>query len=178
MVLWRKHLYTKIHLSSGYGKIYEKSTQRSELFHYFNVFPNSVREAFSFITSADYDHDKLKIRCEDERDKGYDNYVLFCSTCSKDKYPDFIKKFKDHLFAWKPKDWGYSGTLGWTHHCCTVTQDHDFCGCIIPNDPSVIAGPNDRRLFFVQLNTLINTTIRKKLSYLENVLLQLKRKIL
>ena len=84
-------------MSSGYGKIYEKSTQRSELFHYFNVFPNSVREAFSFITSADYDHDKLKIRCEDERDKGYDNYVLFCSTCSKDKYPDFIKKFKYHL---------------------------------------------------------------------------------
>ena len=98
MVLWRKHLYTKIHLSSGYGEICEKSTQRSELFHHFNVFPNSVREAFSFITSADYDHDKLKIRCEDERDKGYDNcYVLFCSTCSKDKCPDFIKKFKDHL---------------------------------------------------------------------------------
>ena len=84
-------------MSSGYGKIYEKSTQRSELFHYFNVFPNSVREAFSFITSADYDHDKLKIRCEDEKDKGYDNYVSFCSTCSKDKYPDFIKKFKYHL---------------------------------------------------------------------------------
>ena len=85
-------------MSSGYGEIYEKSTQRSELFHHFNVFPNSVREAFSFITSADYDHDKLKIRCEDEMDKGYDNcYVLFCSTCSKDKCPDFIKKFKDHL---------------------------------------------------------------------------------
>ena len=26
----------------------------------------------------------------------------------------------------------------------TVAQDHDFCGCIIPNDPSIIAGPNNR----------------------------------
>ena len=54
-------------MSSGYGEIYEKSTQRSELLHHFNVFPNSVREAFSFITSADYDHDKLKF---DVRMKG------------------------------------------------------------------------------------------------------------
>ena len=26
----------------------------------------------------------------------------------------------------------------------TVAQDHDCSGCIIPNDPSVIAGPNNR----------------------------------
>ena len=78
----------------------KKELKDQKLFHRFNVFPNAVKEAFSFTTSADYDHDKLKSQCEDEGDKGYDNfYILLCSTCSKDKYPDFIKKFKDHLFA-------------------------------------------------------------------------------
>ena len=65
MALWRKNLYTKIHLSFGYGEIYEKSTQNQKLFHCFNVFPNAVKEAFSFTTSADYEHDKLKSQCED-----------------------------------------------------------------------------------------------------------------
>ena len=100
----------------------------------------------SFTTSADYDHDKLKIQCEDEGDKGYDDfYVLFCNTCSKDKYPDFIKKFKDHLPE-NPKTediqehWDELITAD-----STVAQYHDFCGCIIQNDPSVIAGPNNRQ---------------------------------
>ena len=76
----------------------KKVLKDRKLFHCFNVFPNAVKEAFSFTTSADYDHDKLKIQCEDEGDKGYDNFcVLFWSTCSEDKYLDFIKKFKDHL---------------------------------------------------------------------------------
>ena len=75
----------------------KKVLKDQKLFHHFNVFPNAVKEAFSFTTSADYDHDKLKIQCEDEGDKGYNNfYVLFCSTCSKDKHPDFIKKVKNH----------------------------------------------------------------------------------
>ena len=132
-------------MSFGYGEIYEKSTQNQKLFHCFNVFPNAVKEAFLFTTSADYDHDKLKIQCEDEGDKGYDNfYVLFCSTCSKDKYPDFIKKFKDHLPEnLKIEDiqehWDELTTID-----NTVSQDYDFCGCIIPNDPSVMAGPNNR----------------------------------
>ena len=63
-------------MSFGYGEIYEKSTQNQKLFHCFNVFPNAVKEAFSFTTSADYDHDKLKIQCEDEGDKGYDNFCF------------------------------------------------------------------------------------------------------
>ena len=70
--------------------------------------------------------------------------VLFCSTCSKDKYPDFIKKFKDHLPEnLKIEDiqehWDKRTTID-----NTVSQDHDFYGCIIPNDPFVMAGPNNR----------------------------------
>ena len=66
---------------------YRKNVLKDQkLFHGFSVFPNAVKEAFSFTTSADYDHDKLKRQCEDEGDKGYDDfYVLFCSICSKDQ---------------------------------------------------------------------------------------------
>ena len=124
----------------------KKVLKDQKLFHRFNALPNAVKEAFSFTTSAGYDHDKLKNQCEDEGDKGYDKfYVLFCSTYSKDKYPDFIKKFKDHQPE-NPKiediqeHWDEVITGD-----STVAQDHDFCGCIIPNDPSVIAGPNNRR---------------------------------
>ena len=123
----------------------KKVLRDQRLFHRFNVLPNTAKEAFSCTTSADYDHDQLKIQCEDEGDKDYDNfYVLFCSTCSKDKYPDFIKKFKDHLPE-NPKiediqeHWDELITVD-----STVAQDHDFCVCIIPNDPSVIASPNNR----------------------------------
>ena len=133
-------------MSSGYGKYMEKVLKNQKLFHRFNVFPNAVKEAFSFTTSADYNNEKLKIQCEDEGDKGYDNlYVLFCSTCSKGKYLDFTKKFKDHLPE-NPKiehiqeHWNELVIVDGT-----VAQDHDFCGCIIPKDPSVIAGPNNRR---------------------------------
>ena len=127
-------------------KYMKKVLRDQKLFRCFNVFPNAVKKAFSFTTSADYDHDKLKIQCEDEGGKGYDNfYVLFCSACSKDKYPDFIKKFKDHLPE-NPKTedirehWDELITVD-----STFAQDHDFCGCIIPNDPSVNAAPNHRR---------------------------------
>ena len=66
---------------------YRKNVLKDQkLFHGFSVFPNAVKEAFSFTTSADYDHDKLKRQCEDEGDNGYDEfYVLFCSICSKDQ---------------------------------------------------------------------------------------------
>ena len=43
----------------------EKVLKNQKLFHRFNVFPNAVKEAFSFTTSADYEHEKLKIQCED-----------------------------------------------------------------------------------------------------------------
>ena len=127
-------------------KYMEKVLKDHKLFHRFNVFPIPVKEAFSFTTSADYNHEQLKIQCEDEGDKGYDNfYILFCSTCSKGKYSDFIKKFKDHLPEnWKTEDiqehWDQLVTVD-----DTVAQDHDCSGCIIPNDPSVIEGPNNRR---------------------------------
>ena len=130
----------------GLVKYMKKVLKDQKLLHPFNIFPNAVKEAFSFTTSGNYEHYKLKIQYEDEGDKGYDNfYVLFCSTCSKRKYPDFIKKFKDHLPE-NPKigdiqeHWDKLITVD-----STVAQDHDFCGCIIPNDPSVIAGPNNRR---------------------------------
>ena len=111
-------------------KYMKKVLKDQKLFHRFNVLPNAVKEAFSFTTSADYDHDKLKIQYEDEGDKGYDNfYVLFCSTCSKDKYPEDIQAQWDELITVDS----------------IVAQDHDFCGCIIPNDPSIIASPNNRR---------------------------------
>ena len=129
----------------GMMKYMKKVLKDQKLFPHFNVFPNTVKEAFSVTTSADYDHGKLKIQCEDEGDKGYDNfYILFCSTCSKGKYSDFIKKFKDHLPE-SPKiediqeHWDQLVTVDGT-----VAQDHDCSGCIIPNDPSVIAGPNNR----------------------------------
>ena len=45
---------------------YRKNVLKDQkLFHGFSVFPNAVKEAFSFTTSADYDHDKLKRQCED-----------------------------------------------------------------------------------------------------------------
>ena len=129
----------------GMVKYMKKVLKDQKLFHRFNIFSNATKEAFSFTTSADYDHEKLKIQFEGEGDKGYDNfYVLFCSTCSKDKYPDFIKKFKDHLPE-NPKiediqeHWDELITVD-----STVAQDYDSCGCIVPNDPSVFAGPNNR----------------------------------
>ena len=117
-----------------------------KLFHRFNVFPNAVKEAFSFTTSADYDHDKLKIQSKDEGDNGYDNfYVLFCSTAQRTSTQTSSKKFKDQLPE-NPKiediqeHWDELITVD-----STVAQDHDFCECIIPNDPSDIAGPNNRQ---------------------------------
>ena len=119
-------------------KYIKKVLKDQKLFNHFNVFPNAVKEAFSFTTSADYDHDKLKIQCEDEEDRGYDKfYVLFCSTCSKDKYPE-NPKIEDI-----EKHWDELITVD-----STVAQDHDFCGCIIPNDPSVITGCNNRWFIF------------------------------
>ena len=130
----------------GMVKYMKKVLKDQKLFHRFDVFPNAVKESFSFTTGADYNHDKLKIQYKDEGDKGYGNfYVLFCSTCSKDKYPDFIKKFKDHLPE-NPKiediqeHWDELITVD-----STIAQDHDFCGCIIPNYPTVIDGPNSGR---------------------------------
>ena len=61
------------------------------------------------------------------------------------EYPDFIKKFKRHLPE-NPKIEGIQEH--WDAPIfldSTVAQDHDFCGCVIPNDPSIIAGPNNRR---------------------------------
>ena len=49
----------------GMVKYMKKVLKDQKLFHCFNVFPNAVKEAFSFTTSADYEHDKLKIQCED-----------------------------------------------------------------------------------------------------------------
>ena len=49
----------------GMVKYMKKVPKDQKLFHPFNVFPNAVKEAFSFTTSADYEHDKLKIQCED-----------------------------------------------------------------------------------------------------------------
>ena len=49
-------------------KYMKKELKDQKLFHRFNVFPNAVKEAFSFTTSADYDHDKLKSQYEDEGD--------------------------------------------------------------------------------------------------------------
>ena len=79
----------------GMMKYMKKVLKDQKLFHCFDVFPNAVKESFSFTTGADYNHDKLKIQYKDEGDKGYGNfYVLFCSTCSKDKYPDLSKNSK------------------------------------------------------------------------------------
>ena len=65
----------------GMVKYMKKVLKDQKLFHRFNVFRNAVKEDFSFTASADYDHDKLKIQCKDEGDKGFDNfYVLFYST--------------------------------------------------------------------------------------------------
>ena len=130
----------------GMMKYMKKVLKDQKLFPHFNVFPNTVKEAFSVTTSADYDHGKLKIQCEDEGDKGYDNfYILLYSTGSKDKYPHFIKKFKGHLPE-NPKIEGIQEH--WDAPIfldSTLAQYHDFCGCIIPNDPSIIAGPNNRQ---------------------------------
>ena len=79
----------------GMMKYMKKVLKDQKLFHCFDVLPNAVKESFSFTTGADYNHDKLKIQYKDEGDKGYGNfYVLFCSTCSKDKYPDLSKNSK------------------------------------------------------------------------------------
>ena len=130
----------------GMVKYMKKVLKDQKLFPHFSFFPNTVKEAFSVTISADYDHGKLKIQCKDEGDKGYDNfYILLCSTGAKDKYPDFIKKFKGHLPE-NPKIEGIQEH--WDAPIfldSTVAQDHDFCGCIIPNDPSIIAGPNNRQ---------------------------------
>ena len=55
-------------------KYKKKVLKDQKLFHRFNVFPNAVKEAFSFTTTNDFDHDKLKIQFEDEGDNGYNNF--------------------------------------------------------------------------------------------------------
>ena len=137
----------------------EKVLKDHKLFHRFNVFPIPVKEAFSFTTSADYNHEQLKIQCEDEGDKGYDNfYILFRSTCSKGKYSDFIKKFKDHLPE-NPKiediqeHWDQLVTVDGT-----VAQDHDCSGLSSQMTPPLSQALTTDGLFFVQLNTLISNT--------------------
>ena len=109
-------------------------------------------------TSADYDHDKLKIQCEDEGDKGYDDfYVLFCSTCSKDKCPDFIKKFKDHL----PENPKIEDIQEHWDELITVAQLPKIMIAVDVSSqmtlPLLQALTTDS-LFFIQLNTLIGTT--------------------
>ena len=88
----KKKLIHKNSFVLWYGEIYEKSTQNQKLFHCFNVFPNAVKEAFSFTTSADYDHDKLKIQCEDEGDKGYDNFCFILLYLLKGQVPRLHQK--------------------------------------------------------------------------------------
>ena len=115
MALWRKNLYTKIHLSSGYGKYMEKVLKNQKLFHRFNVFPNAVKEAFSFTTSADYYH--VKNLMWGWRGPGLWQLLYFILLyLLKGQVPRLHQKIQ-RSSAWKPKDWGYSGTLGSTCHC-------------------------------------------------------------
>ena len=76
----------------GMVKYMKKVLKDQKLFHPFNVFPNAVKEAFSFTTSADYDHDKLKIQCEDEGDKGYDNFCFILLYLLKGQVPRLHQK--------------------------------------------------------------------------------------
>lgn len=130
----------------GMVKYMSNLLEDKKLYHRFNVLPNAIKAAFSLTSADDYNNENLSINCEDEGDKGYDNfYILFCSSCKRDKYPDFIKRFQ-HLLPENPKiediqeHWDEFIAVD-----ATVAHEHDFCGCILPNNPTIIADPNNRR---------------------------------
>ena len=113
--------------------------------HRFSILPNAVKEAFLLSNSADYDKDNLKIVCTDDGDKGYnDFYILFCTKCMKNN-SEFIKKYQEYLPE-NPKiediqeNWDKLIAAD-----CKVAHYADYCGCIVPNEPEVIAAPNNRR---------------------------------
>ena len=121
----------------GMVEYMKKLLTEQRLTQRFTVLPTAVKEAFSLATSSDYDQKNLKIECKDEGDKGYDNfYVMFCTKCSKDRFPKFIEKFKEHL----PENLQIQDIQEhWDKLVAvdnTVPHELDLCGCILPNDPS------------------------------------------
>ena len=108
--------------------------------------PMEVKEGLQ-LTDSNFDPADVKVTCEDEGDKGFGTfYVLYCDKCTSEKVPtDFVKRHSAHL----PEN-----------PTITDLQDHwdeivaadphaawcaDVCGCLIPNEPSTLAGPNARR---------------------------------
>ena len=111
----------------------------------FHVLPNAVREELK-LTKTTYNSTLMQVECSNDGDKGYDNfYLMSCQMCQKGtKYQELVAKHQtllpndkieslldrwDEIIAVDPK-------AGWFS---------DFCGCVIPNQVDVVAGPNNRR---------------------------------
>ena len=108
--------------------------------------PIDVKEALGLVDDSDYDQNDVHLNCTDEGDKGYDTFfLLYCIECKNRKLPKLGMKYKDHL----PQSPSIKDILdNWdllVKVDASIAAHVDICGTLLPNDPSIIAGPNNRR---------------------------------
>lgn len=111
----------------------------------FNVLPVSVRDELK-LNKDEYDGKLMEVECTNVGDKGFEKfYLLSCQVCLKGpKYRELVTKHQSLL----PDDKIESVIEHWDDIIAVDLKAawfSDFCGCIVPNKPDVVAGPNNRR---------------------------------
>ena len=117
----------------------ERSTNKKAI-------PADVREELHLGENNEFDQNDVKLVCHDEGDKGLSTfYLLFCHKCKELKTSMMARKFPT-LLPTSPtiKDIQDS----WDQLIAadpSIEKEVDICGTLLPNDPTVFAGPNNRR---------------------------------
>ena len=101
--------------------------------------PVDVKESMK-LTGNNFDAADVKVTCEDDGDKGFGTfYLLYCDKCQKD---NLLSKFSKYL----PADPTITDLHDrWDEIMAeepSLGKYADTCGCFVPNEKEVHAGPN------------------------------------
>ena len=138
--------YERTHITPFGMKEFMKDLLQKERNSNKKAIPLDVKEALGLTNDENFDQNDLKLVCEDDGDKGFDTFlVLYCEDCVKQSLPWLAKRFSSQL----PD----SPTItdlqdSWDELFKTdpsIAKDVDLCGTVLPNNPTIIAGPNNRR---------------------------------